>query len=165
MRFVSRLLPHPLLTLILTVVWLLLVNRLSLNALLFGFFLGLVIPIFTQPFWPDRPTLRKPLRLITYTLLVWWDIIVANFTVAGIVLFMPNSRRKPVFVTVPLDIRTPEAMAILGGTITMTPGTVTCDISSEGHALLVHCLHAPKPQDVVDAIKTRYEARLKEIFE
>jgi len=46
---IRRLLPHPLLTLLLTGVWLLLVNHLTLNSLLFGFFLGLVIPILTRP--------------------------------------------------------------------------------------------------------------------
>ena len=47
----------------------------------------------------------------------------------------------------------------------MTPGTVSADVSAEGHALLVHCLDASDPDAVRDEIKTRYEARLKEIFE
>lgn len=65
---------------------------------------------------------------------------------------------------IPLDIRTPEAITVLAGTITLTPGTVSCDLSECGHALLVHCLHAPEPDSVVTDIKTRYELRLKEIF-
>jgi multicomponent K+:H+ antiporter subunit E len=47
----------------------------------------------------------------------------------------------------------------------MTPGTVTADMSGDGKALLVHCLHAPNPDEVRDDIKTRYEARLMRIFE
>ena len=58
----------------------------------------------------------------------------------------------------------PEAITVLAATITLTPGTVSCDLSEDGHALLVHCLHAPDPAAVLDEIKTRYEARLKEIF-
>ncbi len=165
MKLVNRLLPHPLLTLMLTVIWLLLVNRFSLNSLLFGFFLGLLIPVATQPYWPNRPKLKRPLKLVSYTLLVLWDIVIANIAVAKIVLFMPNAKRQPAWVDIPLDIRTPEAIAMLGGTITMTPGTITADISANGGALLVHCLHAPNPEEVRDEIKTRYEARLKEIFE
>ena len=65
---------------------------------------------------------------------------------------------------IPLEIRTPEAITVLAGTITLTPGTVSCDLSECGHALLVHCLHAPDPDSVVLDIKTRYESRLKEIF-
>lgn len=165
MKLLNRLLPHPLLTLMLTVIWQLLVNKFSLNSLLFGFLLGLLIPIATQPYWPNRPKLKSPLRLATYVLLVFWDIVIANITVARIILFMPNSKRQPTWVEIPLDIRTPEAIAMLGGTITMTPGTLTADISADGRYLLVHCLHAPDTDSVRDEIKTRYERRLKEIFE
>lgn len=164
MKLLNRLLPHPLLTLMLTVIWLLLVNRFSLNSLLFGFVLGLLIPVATQPYWPNRPKLKRPIKLVPYVALVMWDIVVANFAVARIVLFMPNSKRQPAWVEIPLDIRTPEAIAMLGGTITMTPGTLTADISAEGRSLLVHCLHAPDVDEIRNEIKTRYEARLKEIF-
>ena len=46
----------------------------------------------------------------------------------------------------------------------MTPGTVTADMSADGRVLLIHSLHAPDPEAVRAEIKTRYEARLKEIF-
>jgi multicomponent K+:H+ antiporter subunit E len=47
----------------------------------------------------------------------------------------------------------------------MTPGTVSSDLSEDGHSLLVHCLDAPDPKATVAEIKNRYERRLKEIFE
>jgi multicomponent K+:H+ antiporter subunit E len=47
----------------------------------------------------------------------------------------------------------------------MTPGTVSCDLSAQGHNLLVHCLDTSDPDAVRDQIKQRYERRLKEIFE
>ena len=50
------------------------------------------------------------------------------------------------------------------GTITMTPGTVSCDLSADGRSLLVHCLDAPDAEDTVRQMKERYEDRLKEIF-
>ena len=165
MKLIRRLFPHPWLTVLLTAVWLLLVNRYSHNSLLFGLFLGIVIPFVTQPYWPNRPKLRNPLKVLEYVLVVIWDIIVANVVVARIVLFKSNDARQPAWISVPLDLRTPEAITVLAGTITMTPGTVSADVSAEGHALLVHCLDAPDPDAVRDEIKERYEARLKEIFE
>ncbi len=51
----------------------------------------------------------------------------------------------PRYVTVPLDLTTPEAIAVLAGTITMTPGTVSADLSADGRALLVHCLDRTNP--------------------
>jgi multicomponent K+:H+ antiporter subunit E len=65
---------------------------------------------------------------------------------------------------VPLDIRVPEGIATLAGTITMTPGTVSSDLSADGKALLVHGLHVPDEDDTIATIKSRYEARLLEIF-
>ena len=53
---------------------------------------------------------------------------------------------------------------VLAGTITMTPGTVSCDLSADGRSLLVHCLDAPDAEEAVRQMKVRYEARLKEIF-
>jgi len=165
MTLTSRLFPHPLLTLLLTAVWLLMVNHFSLNSLLFGFFLGIVIPIFTQPYWPDRPALRNPLMITEYILVVLYDIVVANVVVAALVLFRSNKSLHPAWVSVPLELRTPEAITVLAGTITLTPGTVTADVSDHGHTLLVHCLNAPDPAEIRDEIKQRYERRLMEIFE
>ncbi|OBY28192.1 Na+/H+ antiporter subunit E [Leisingera sp. JC1] len=165
MKLIWRLFPHPLLTLLLTLTWLLMVNRWSLNSLVFGFMLGVIIPFVTQPFWPNRPNLRRPLKIAEYILVVLLDIVQANIIVARIVLFKPNADRRPNWITIPLELKTPEAITALAGTITMTPGTLSADVSDEGHALLVHCLDAPNPDAVRDEIKQRYERRLMEIFE
>ncbi|QOL79926.1 Na+/H+ antiporter subunit E [Pseudooceanicola spongiae] len=164
-KLFHRVFPHPLLTLLLVVVWCLLSNYLSLGTVVFGLILGTIIPIVTAAYWPRRPLLKRPVKLGFYVLLVIWDILVANVQVALIVVFKSNAKMKPNWVTIPLDIRTPEAIAMLAGTITLTPGTVSADLSDEGHSLLVHALDAPDPDAVRDDIKNRYERRLKEIFE
>ncbi|PCD76044.1 Na+/H+ antiporter subunit E [Pseudothioclava arenosa] len=162
---IRKILPHPHLTLLLTLVWLLLANAYTINSLVFGLLMGLVIPWITAPYWPDRPIIRNLPKIIEYILIVFYDILVSNIVVARIVLFLPNSKLQPAWVTVPLDLHEPEAITVLAGTITMTPGTLTAEVSADGHSLLVHCLHAPDPDGVRDDIKARYEARLKEIFE
>ncbi|KIC43503.1 cation:proton antiporter [Ruegeria sp. ANG-R] len=165
MKLLHRIFPHPHLTILLTLVWMLLANSPSLNSLVFGLLLGIIIPFITQPYWPDRPKLRNWPMVVEYMLVVLWDIVMANITVARIILFKRDADRRPAFVSVPLELRTPEAITVLAGTITMTPGTVSCDLSAQGHNLLVHCLDAPNPEEVRDEIKRRYERRLKEIFE
>ncbi|NNF23423.1 MAG: Na+/H+ antiporter subunit E [Rhodobacteraceae bacterium] len=164
-RLMRWLFPHPLLTFILVIVWCLLINGLSLGTVVFGLILGIAVPILTAAYWPNRPVLSKPAHLGAYALIVMRDIVVANVEVAMIVLFKRNSDMQPNWVSIPLDLRTPEAIAILAGTITLTPGTVSADLSDQGHALLVHSLDAPDPAAVRDEIKQRYENRLKEIFE
>jgi multicomponent K+:H+ antiporter subunit E len=160
-----RIFPHPLLTATLLLAWLLLVNHVSPGNLLLGLVFGTLLPLVTAPYWPNSPRIRRPLALLGYCLLVMWDIVLANIAVARIVLFMPNDRIRSAWITVPLDLRTPEAITMLAGTITLTPGTVTADMSACGRALLIHSLHAPDPDAIRDEIKSRYEARLKRIFE
>ncbi|GAD54928.1 MAG: multicomponent K+:H+ antiporter subunit E [Limimaricola cinnabarinus] len=165
LRLTRKLLPHPLLSTLLVIVWCLLINDLSLGTVVFGAILGLLIPISTAAYWPDRPKITRPWRLVSYMLLVIWDIMVANVQVAMIVLFKRNDDMAPNWVLIPLDLRSPEAITLLAGTITLTPGTVSTDLSADGRALLVHALDAADPEAVRDDIKTRYERRLKEIFE
>lgn len=164
-RAVQWLVPHPYLTLLLTVVWMLLQNNFSAGMLVFGIILGIVIPRITSIWWPDTPKAFHLGKMMRYSLLVMWDIMVANVQVAWIVISVPNAKLRPAWVVVPLDLLQPEAITLLAGTITLTPGTVSADLSDEGHSLLVHVLHTDDPDGIVDDIKTRYERRLKEIFQ
>lgn len=161
----ARLLPHPLLTLLITLVFVLLMNTATPGVMVLGLALGLAIPLLTAPFWPGRPRLKAPLTILSYLAIVLWDIVVSNIEVAKLILFRRSDRLRTRYVSVPLDVATPEAIAVLAGTITMTPGTVSADLSADGRALLVHCLDTGDPAATVAAIKTRYERRLKRIFE
>lgn len=164
-RAYNWLFPHPFLTILLAVVWILLQNQFSAGMAVFGIILGIIIPRMTAIWWPDRPKGLRLGKMIPYSILVLWDILVANIQVAWIVISVPNSKLKPAWIVIPLELRQPEAITILAGTITLTPGTVSADLSDEGHSLLVHVLHTDDPDAVVVDIKTRYERRLKEIFQ
>ncbi len=161
---IKKLLPHPALTVTLIVVWLLLANQLTLGGVVLGVIIGIVAPILTSPFWPDRPRVRFGPPTWSYLALVLWDIITASFQIALIVLFRRSQDLRPAWLVVPLDVRSPEAITMLAGTISMTPGTVSCDVSACGRALLVHALDTPDPEADIARIKRRYEARLKRIF-
>ena len=159
----ARLLPHPGLTVLLIVMWMVMVGEVSFGALFLGLVVGILVPIFTAPWWPGRPRVRF-LPAFRYGGIVLWDIVVANFQVAAIILFKPNRDLRPAWLTIPLDLKTPEAITVFAGTISLTPGTVSADVSACGKYLLVHALHAPDPGAEVAKVKARYEARLKGIF-
>ena len=159
------LIPHPLLSLTLVLVWLGLVNTFTLGNLILGSAFGLIIPMLTAAYWPDRPKIGRPLKIIEYGLIVLWDIIVANVQVAMIILFKPENSIRSEWIPIPLDLKSPEAITVLAGTITMTPGTVSCTLCADGSSILVHCLHTDDADAVREEIKNRYEGRLKEIFE
>lgn len=161
---VRWLLPHPILTLLLAVVWILLQNEFSAGMAVFGVILGVIITKITAIWWPERPAMLSIGKFARYAMIVLWDIMIANVQVAWIVLTKSNANLKPAWIVIPLELRAPEAITILAGTITLTPGTVSADLSDEGHSLLVHVLHTDDPDAERDSIKERYERRLKEIF-
>lgn len=160
----NRLLPHPGLTALLVIIWMLAINSFSFGGLVVALVLGIAIPLFTAPFWPDRPPVRFGLPLAGYILLVTWDIVIANFEIAWIILFRRNRDLRPAWLVIPLDLSSTEAITMLAGTISLTPGTVSSDISTDGRHLLVHALDSADPDADVARIKHRYERRLMEIF-
>jgi multicomponent K+:H+ antiporter subunit E len=161
--FWKTLLPHPLLTLVLWVIWLLLNNTLSAGHMVLGLILAMAIPLLTSGFWPEKVCLAKPLVLLRFILVVLWDILVANVMVAKLILG-PKDKLQPAFMTIDLDIRHPLGIGILANTISLTPGTVSCDLSADHRQLYVHGLHVEDMEQTIREIKQRYEQPLMEVF-
>jgi len=159
-----QLLPHPLITLALTTVWLLLVNSTASGQMVLGLLLGWVIPLFTLRFWPETARIHRPLTLLRFTVQVLGDIVTANLTVARLILGHPG-RLRPAFIIVPLALKSDLAISLLANTICLTPGTVSSRLSLDRKYLLVHTLDTADPDELVANIKARYEAPLQEIFE
>lgn len=162
---IARLFPHPGLSGLLVLVWLLLQNDLSVGAVLFALVVGFVVPLFTSPYWRDKPSIRFGWPMIDYLAVVVWDIFIANFQVAWLILFRRNRDLRSCWLVIPLDVRQPEAITTLAGTISLTPGTVSADVSADGRSLLVHALDVADREADVARIKSRYEARLIRIFQ
>src|SRR5690606_16786829 len=101
---------------------------------------------------------------IGYVGIVLWDIVLANFQVAWVILTRRNRDVRSRWLVVPLELRSAEAITVLAGTISLTPGTVTSDVSADGRALLVHALDVADPDAEVARIKQRYETRLLRMF-
>jgi multicomponent K+:H+ antiporter subunit E len=159
-----RWLPHPLLTPILALVWLLLANSLAPGQILLGLLLGWAIPLFSRRFWPEPVPLRQPLTLLRFCGRVFYDIGVANLVVAWLILRGPALLR-PGFVEVPLDLTSDLGLSLLANTICLTPGTVSARLSPDQRTLLVHALDPGDPAALIATIKARYEAPLKQVFE
>ena len=159
-----RLLPQPLFSLFLLLVWLLLVNTAALGHVVLGTLLAVVLPLLTQRFWPDRPRIHRPWKLLRYIAVLLWDIGLANLTVARLILG-PTRKLRPGFIHLPLDLQNEFAISVLASTLSLTPGTVSSDLSPDRKTLLIHALDLEDEAAVVAAIKQRYEQPLREIFE
>jgi multicomponent K+:H+ antiporter subunit E len=161
---IRRLLPHPALSVLVGVVWMLLVNEPSSGGLFLAAVVAVLVPLATSRFWPDRPRIRFGRAAMAYLGIVLLDILIANFQVAWVILTRRNRDLRARWLVVPLALRSPEAITVLAGTISLTPGTVSSDVSADGRALLVHALDVADPEAEIARIKTRYEARLLEVF-
>lgn len=161
----NRLIPFPLASLAIAVIWVMLANEITPGNIVMGSILGLLIPPVTSRFTGGEMRLKAPFTAIGYVLMVLWDIVVANIHVAGLILFRRADSLRSVYVTVPLELTTAHAITIFAGTISMTPGTVSADLSADGRSLLVHCLDTADPDATIAQLKRRYERPLKKMYE
>jgi len=159
----KRWLPAPLLSLSVFVVWLLLVATLAPAHLLLAALLAILLPLLAQRLRQDTAHLRRPLLAARLAAVVLWDIVLSNIEVARRILGR-ESKIHPGFIWIPLDISNPHGIAALAGIITMTPGTLSSELSADGRFLLVHCLHLEDADAAIAQIKARYEAPLREVF-
>jgi len=159
----NKIFPHPVLSFILWGLWLLLNNTISPGHMVLGLIIAILIPMLTSRFWPEKVYIKSPLTLIKLLGTVLWDIVAANTIVAKLILGK-NENLNPAFFYIELDIDTPIGISLLANTISLTPGTVSCDVTPDGKRLLVHALHIEDIPATIKEIKQRYEAPLKKVF-
>jgi multicomponent K+:H+ antiporter subunit E len=158
-----RWLDHPVLSLLLAVTWLLLQQSLAPANLITAAVLGLVVPRLLHGFLGTPTVVRAWPTAVRLLFVVLYDIVVANMTVARIVLW-PGSNPQPAWLTVPLDVQHPTAIVLFATIITTTPGTVSCVVDPKRRHILVHALDCHDADAMVADMKARYEAPLKEIL-
>lgn len=159
----SRFLPSPIHSITLLLCWLML-NGISVGHLVLGAFLAWIIPLYTQHLATEKQSkMRSLLKAIEYILIVFWDILIANFETLPL-MFRRKEKLNPAMIAVPVELGGPLPKTLLASTISITPGTVSLDYSEDGKTLYVHALDTDDPDAIVSDIKDRYEARLREIF-
>jgi multicomponent K+:H+ antiporter subunit E len=165
-----RLLPRPWAVLWLWLAWLLLNQTVATGHLLLGLLLAVFVARYPAPGKARlhdpgrRGAWQRPVALARLTGIVFWDIVVANLQVALLILG-PQDTLRPRFVWVPIELKRPKSITLLAGIITMTPGTVSAELSDDHTHLLVHSLDVDDADALVEQIKARYEAPIRELFE
>jgi multicomponent K+:H+ antiporter subunit E len=161
----TRLVPHPLLTAALILMWLLL-NRFSLGHLLLGTAVALVAGRAMAALEPTEPRIRRWDLVVRLFATVMTDIVRSNIAVAReIVLPRRAPRRAAGSVEIDLALRDPTALAVLAVIITSTPGTAWLDYDAARGRLLLHVFDLIDPEDWRRIVNERYGRPLKEIFE
>ena len=159
-----RLLPFPIVSASLLVLWLLLNQTLSPGHTLLGGVVALVGGWALAALEPPKARPRRLASAFRLAALVLIDIIRSNIAVARIILGLERRRRNSGFVEIPIELRDPYALATLACIITSTPGTLWVDFNAASGTLTIHVLDLIDKAEWVRTIKGRYERLLLEIF-
>ena len=160
-----RLFPAPLLSAALVVLWLLLNEPLSIGHTVLALLFGLLLPPLFASLRPQRPRIRRPLRVLQLILVVGRDVLLSNLQVGSGVLRLRRRQPQSAFVTIPLELRDPTALAALAMITTVVPGTVWCELARDASAVLLHVWDVQDEAAFIAHYKSTYEAPLLEIYQ
>lgn len=150
--------------LLLTVAWVAWTGVVTLGNVLEGAVLSALLLALLR--FPRRRGVRlskvpKAIGLFLYFLK---EVLLSNASVARSIL-SPASSLSPGIVAVPLDLTSDAGIATLANLITLTPGTLSLDVSPDRRTLYVHALHVDDPEAFRREVKEGFERRVKEVFE
>lgn len=152
-----------LLHLLLTFAWLALTGLYSFVNFACGFVLSFWVIWLLYRGWEGSHYLERLITIPGFILFFLWDLIKANFRVAHDAL-TPRYRMRPAIVAVPLDVRSDLEITVLAMLITLTPGTLSLDLSEDHRVLFVHALYVDDTEAFRQSIKEGLEKRVAKVF-
>lgn len=153
-----------LLNILLAIAWAALTGSFQPLDLLFGFLLGyLVLWLGTRMGTPPQ-YFRKISLMLGLLGVFLLDLLRANIRMA-ILILSPRMKLRPAVVAVPLVLKSKSAIVLLINLITLTPGTLSLDITTDQSVMFVHTVYLEDPEQFKQQLLTGYEKRLQELFE
>lgn len=144
---------------LLALVWLALSGVLTWQNFVLGFALGYVILWLNQRTHGRRGYVQKTITILRFTAFYLWELVLANLRAAVSVL-RPLDRLKPAIIGVPIRVRSDVEITLLANLITLTPGTLTLDVSSDRKTLYIHTVEMEDPESfrqMIWALEDRVE--------
>ncbi|MEM9440665.1 MAG: Na+/H+ antiporter subunit E [Pseudomonadota bacterium] len=145
----------------LAVGWAALFSAFTLPSLATGFAVGYAVLWLLSPIFGDSRYCRKLFDLLRLTLHFLWELLVSSLQVAWDVL-TPMHRSRPGIVAVPIDAKTELEITTLANLVSLTPGTLSLDLSSDHKTLYVHAMFVDDPDNIRRDIKQGMERRVLE---
>lgn len=164
-RVMHRLLPHPLLSLGILLMWALLQSSLKPATLAMGALLGFLVPFVMTALQVEKPRMRSPLKLLRLFGVVLADMLRSNFAVAKVILSNQRCARVSGFVELQLRMHNRHGLAMLAIILSSIPGTLWVQYDAATGKLLMHVLDLVDEDDWSQIVRERYETPLMEIFE
>lgn len=151
-----------LLNILLAIAWMLLSSDLNFINFIEGFLIGFIILWISKHASESHDYFNKIPRIIGFMFYFFYELFVANLKVAYDIL-TPKHRMEPSIIAVPLTVDKDFEITILANLITLTPGTLSLDVSSNKKILYVHSMYVSDPKEFIDEIKNGFEQKLLEI--
>lgn len=151
-----------LLNIILSLVWGALTDAYNPTNLFGGFIIGyIIIGIASNN---EAHYTRKTGQIARFLVFFLWELLRANLRVA-LVVIRPRLHVQPGIIKIPLDIQSDLGITLLANVITLTPGTLSLDITPDKSALYVHTMYVDNPDTFRQEIKKGFERRIQELLE
>jgi multicomponent Na+:H+ antiporter subunit E len=151
-----------LLNFFLAFLWMFFKTSFTPASFLVGYFWGLVILFVFRSYFPNRFYLHRVWAVIKLFFLFIKELVLSNFNVLKLVL-QPKVKIKPGIFALPTDLQKDWEIMLLANLITLTPGTLTVDVSDENNVLYIHAVHIDDVKDSVDSIKNTFEKAIMEV--
>lgn len=148
---------------ILALIWVAITGNFTGAGLVVGFVVGYVIigiSLRNVPAFSNY--VRRVPRVIRFVLFFLKELVRSNLRVAYDVL-TPTDYMHPGVIAVPLDARTEGEITLFANMISLTPGTLSLDVSTDRRVLYVHVMYLKHPEQAREDIKT-LESRLLEVL-
>lgn len=152
-----------LLNILLALAWAALTGSFRPVDLFFGFALGYLV--LWLVLHKNRPRYFRQIPLLLGLFLYFLaDVLRANFRMA-VTILSPRMKLRPAVVAVPLILKSETATILLANMLTLTPGTLSLDVSTDHQTLYVHTVWLDDLEAFRRQVVDGYEKRLKELFE
>lgn len=158
----KRLIPHPLLVVVMLVFWLMLQKSLAPGQILLGLVVALGAGSAMGALMPERLIIRHPLLIMRLLYRIVTDVLASNLEVGRLV--MSGAQPRSGFLEVPLELRNPAGLAVLACIVTAVPGSAWIDYDGARSVVLIHVLDIADAEEWIAALKRRHETLLLEIF-
>ena len=138
--------------LLLALIWVAMTGRFTPDNFAVGLGLGLLILIFTRRAIGAPDYIRKVAQVLSLALFFVWELILSNLRVAYDVV-TPRHHMQPGVIGIPLAARTDLEITVLSILITLTPGTLSLDVSTDRTMLYIHAMYLDDVEAVRHKIK------------
>jgi len=144
---------------LLMLMWVFLTGSYELSSFTFGFIIGFFIMWIIGTQTGGNKYVKIIPRIVSFILYFLYSVVVANLEVAYEIM-TPGLNVTPGIIKIPLDVETNAEISLLANLITLTPGTLSIDVSDDKKVLYVHTMYVQDKDKFIKDIKDGFERRI-----